>query len=164
MNDPGHNEHFLSDVLSEGISVDFREGLLNQTLRLARRRRRSRQVRRTASALAVVVGLGLLVWQRLPSTLRPTGFPAKAYTIVRTKPLPQAAWVATRPLSPADLVASAKTGNIVVTAKTGVPVREINDDELLALVPKPAALVRYGSHSAELVFVNLADRDEFLRN
>jgi hypothetical protein len=160
MNDPGHNEPFLSDVLREGIPADFREGLLNQTLRLARRRRRFRQGRRAASALAVVVGLGLLVWQRLPSNLRSTGFPAKPYTIVRTQPLPPAAWVATRPLSPANLVASAMTGNIIVTAKAGVPVREINDDELLALVPEPAALVRFGPHSAELVFVDLARRPQ----
>ena len=61
--------------------------------------------------------------------------PAKPYALIRTQPLPPAAWVATRPLSAARLVASAKNGNIVVIAKTGVPVREINDDELLALVP-----------------------------
>ena len=160
MNDPGHNEHFLSDVLSEGIPADFREGLLNQTLRLARRRRRFRQVRRSASALAVLGGLGLLVWQRLPSTLRPTGLPAKPYALIRTQPLPPAAWVATKPLSTANVVASATTGNIIVTAKAGVPVREINDDELLALVPEPAALVRFGPHSAELVFANLEKRPQ----
>jgi hypothetical protein len=44
-----------------------------------------------------------------------------------------------------------------------VPIREIDDDELLALVPRPAALVRHGPRSAELVFVNLVDRDELLR-
>ena len=57
-----------------------------------------------------------------------------------------------------------RTGNIILTAQAGSPIREINDDELLALVPKPAALVRFGPHSAELVFVNAADRDELLRN
>ena len=155
MNDLRHNERLLSDVLREGVSADFREGLLNQTLRLARRHRRFRQARRAATALAVVVGLGLVVWQRLPSTLRPTGFPAKPYTVVRTHPLPAAAWVATIPLSPAHLVASAKSRNIVVTARAGVPVREISDDELLALAPTPAALVRFGPHSAELVLVSL---------
>jgi hypothetical protein len=160
VNDPGHNEHLLRDVLSEGISADFREGLLKQTLRLARRGRRFREARRTASALAVVVGLGLLVWHRLPSNLRSIGFPAKPYTIVRTHPLPPAAWVATRPISPATLVASAKTGNTVVTANTGVSVRELNDDELLTLAPKPAALIRFGPHSVELVLVDLARRPQ----
>jgi hypothetical protein len=164
VNDRRQNEHLLRDVLSEGISADFREGLLKQTLRLARRGRRFRQARRAASALAVVVGLGLLVWHQFPSGRGPAGLPAKPYALIRTQPLPPAAWVATRPLSAARLVASAKNGNIVVIAKTGVPVREINDDELLALVPKPAALVRRGPHSAELVFVSTADRNELLRN
>ena len=108
MNDPRHNERLLADVLGEGISADFREGLLNETLRLARRRRRFRQARRAASALAVLVGLGLLVWHQFPSNLGPTGLPAKPYALVRTQPLPPAAWVATRPLSPANLVASAE--------------------------------------------------------
>lgn len=163
MNDPRQTERLLADVLGEGIPADVRNGLLHETLRLARRRRRFRQGRRASSALAVVVGLGLLLWHRFPSNLRPTGSPAKPYTIVRTQPLPPAAWVATRPLSPANLVVSASIGHIVVTAKTDAPVREINDDELLALVAKPAALVRRGPHSAELVFVNLADRDELLK-
>jgi hypothetical protein len=154
----------LTDVLSEGSSVDFREGLLNQTLRLARRRRHFRQARRAASALAVLVGLGLLVWRHVPTVLSPASLPAKPYVLVRTQPLPRAAWVATRPLSPANLLVSTRLGNIVFTAKASVPIREINDDELLALVPKPAALVRHGPHSAELVFVSTADRDELLRN
>ena len=164
MNDPRQNERLLTDVLGEGISADFREGLLHETLRLARHRRQVRQLRRAASALAVLVGLGLLIWHRLPSNLRPTGFPAKPYAIVRTQPLPPTAWVATRPFSPANLVASTKTGDIIVTAQASVPVREINDDELLALAPRPAALVRRGPHSAELVFVNPEDRNELLRN
>ena len=164
MNEPGHNDRLLADVLSEGVAADFREGLLNETLRLARRRRGFRQVRRAASALAVLVGLGLLVWHQFPSVPAPAALPGRPYAIILTQPLPQAAWVATRPLSPANLVISARTGNIVVTANAGVPVHEINDDELLALVPRPAALVRHGPHSAELVFVSLEDRDELLRN
>src|ERR1039458_965474 len=164
MNDPRQNERLLTDVLSEGSSVDFREGLLNQTLRMARRRRHFRQAQQAASALAVFVGIGLLVWRHVPSAIGPASLPAKPYALVRTQPLPPAAWVATRPLSPANLLVSTRLGSIVIPAKASVPVREINDDELLALVPKPAALVRHGPHSAELVFVNLADRDELLRN
>jgi hypothetical protein len=164
VNDPRQNEQFLTDVLGEAISADFREGLLQETLRLARRRRHFRQARRAASALAVVIGLELLVWRHVPSALVPAILPARPYALVRTQPLPPAAWVATRPISLANLVVSARTGNIVVTAKAGPPVPEITDDQLLALAPKPAALVRYGPHSAELVFVNQADRDELLRN
>jgi hypothetical protein len=40
--------------------------------------------------------------------------------------------------------------------------RELSDDELLALAPAPAALVRVGPHSAELVLANQSDGD--LRN
>jgi hypothetical protein len=158
--EPGQNERLLADVLGEGIPADVRDGLLHETLRLVRRRRRFRQGRRAASALAVMVGLGLLVWRHSPPGLRLASLPIRPYTLVRTQPLPAAAWVATRPFSPANLIASAKTGNIVVTAKAGVPVRELSDDELLALAPKPAALVRFGPHSAELVLVNLARRPQ----
>jgi hypothetical protein len=163
VNDPRPNERLLTDVLGEGTAADFREGLLHETMRLARRRRHFRQARRAASALAVLVGLGVLVWRHSPSGLAPASLPAKPYTIVSTQPLSPTAWVVTRPLSPANLVVSTSTGTIVLTATAAVPVREINDDELLALAPKPAALVRRGPHSAELVLVKLADREALLR-
>ena len=164
MNDPGPNERLLADILGEGVSADFREGLLNETLRLAQRRRRFRQMQGAALTLAVLVGLGLLVWHQFPSGLDPAGLPAKPYAIVCTQPLPSAALVRTTPLSPAYFVATTRTGNIVTTAGAGAPTREINDDELLALVPKPAALVRFNPHAAELVFVDPADREALLRD
>ena len=164
MNEPGHNERLLADVLGEGVSADFREGLLNETLRLARRRRRVRQARNATTALVVLVILGLLVWHQFPSGKSPLPLPAKPYKLVRTQPLPPAAWVETKPLTPSDIVSSVRTDNIILTARTGSPIRRLNDDELLALLPKPAALVRFGPHTAELVFVNAADQDELLRN
>jgi hypothetical protein len=164
VNNPGPNERLLADILGEGVSADFREGLLNEMLQHARRRRRFRQVRGAASALAVLAVLGLLVWDQFPSGRAPAGFPAKPYAVVRTQPLPPTAWVRTKPLAPASLVASVKTGNIVSTPATGSLIRELNDDELLALVPRPVALVRFSPNSAELVFVNQADHDELLRN
>ena len=164
MNDPRHNDRLLADVLGEGIPADFRAGLLDDTLRLVRQRRRLRQVRAAASALAVVAATGLLIWHQLPSNRVPPAEPAKPYRLVRTQPLPRTAWVETRPFPSAGLVASLPTYPVVLTATAGAPVREIDDDELLALVPKPAALVRYGPQSAELVFVNAEDREELLRN
>ncbi|HOX56372.1 MAG TPA: hypothetical protein P5205_07195 [Candidatus Paceibacterota bacterium] len=164
MNNPGHNERLLADVLGEGVAADFRDGLLNETLCLARRRRRVRLVRAALPALAVLLALGFLVWHQAPFGQRPTTLQAKPYSIVRTRPLPPAAWVVTMPLSPARLVASVPTDSVVLTAHAGARAREINDDELLALVPKPAALVRCGPHCAELVFVSQEDRDELLRN
>ena len=94
MNEPRHNERLLADVLGEGVAADFRDGLLNETLRLARRRRRFRQVRGAASALAVLAAFGLLVWHEFPSSPRRMALPAKPYALVRTQPLPPAAWVA----------------------------------------------------------------------
>ena len=164
MNDPGHNDRLLADVLGEGISADFREGLLTETLRLVRRRQRFRQVRAAASALAVLAAISLLIWHQLPSNRVPPGEPAQPYRLVRTQPLPRAAWVQTKPFPSAGLIASVPTQLVVLTAKVGAPVREISDNELLALVPKPAALVRYGPQSAELVFVSADDQEELLRN
>jgi hypothetical protein len=149
--EPGQNERLLADVLDEGNRADIRGGLLRETLRLVRRRRRFREGRRAASALAVLVGLGLLAWRYSPPGPGLASLPSRPYTLVRTQPLPPTAWVATRPLSPANVVVSARAGSIVLTAEADVPVRELSDDELLALAPEPAALVRFGPHSAELV-------------
>lgn len=164
MSDSRHSERLLSDVLSEGTAADFREGLLNHTLRLAHRRRRFRQARRATSALAVVVGLGLLVWYSLPSIPRATGLPAKPYAIVRTQPLPREAWVETKSLPASSIFGSLRTENIILTAEAASPVRPLSDDELLALAPQPAALVRFGPHAAELVLVNRDGTEDSLRN
>jgi ferric-dicitrate binding protein FerR (iron transport regulator) len=164
MNDPVPNEQLLADVLGEGAAEDSREGMLDETLHLARRRRRFRQVRNAASALALLTALGLLVWLPFPSARRPAALPTKPYTLVRTQPLPPAAWVETRPFPASSIVASARTDHIVVTAEAGTRVRDLTDDELLALAPQPAALVRFGPHSAELVLVNAVDRKEPLGN
>ncbi len=163
MDRPDHNERLLADVLGEGVSADFREGLLGETLRLARRRRHVRHVRRAASALAILVALGLLVWHQVPSGRGPAPLPAKPYTLVLTQPLPPSAWLVTKPFPPDRTIATVSSDHIVLTATARVRVRELTDDELLALAPKPAALVRLGRHSAELVFVNAKDQEELLR-
>jgi hypothetical protein len=164
MNEPGLNEQLLADVLGEGVTGDFREGMLNETLRQARCHRHFRQVRNAASALAMLAALGLLLWHPFLPGRAPSGSPGKPYALVRTQPLPPAAWVETRPFPASSIVASARTDHIVVTAEVGTRVRDLTDDELLALAPQPAALVRFGPHSAELVFVNAVDGKELLGN
>ena len=42
---------------------------------------------------------------------------------------------------------------VATTQSTGI-VRQLDDDELLALLPSPALLVRRGPHLAELVFAD----------
>ena len=164
MNEPGHNERLLADVLGEGISADFRQGLLSETLHLVRRRRRYRQARNATSVLGLLAAFGLLVWHQSPSVRSPFASPAKPYALVRTQPLPPASWVETRPFPASSIVTSARTDHIVHTAEAGARVRGLTDDELLSLVPKPAALVRFSPQSAELVFVNEVDRQELLGN
>jgi hypothetical protein len=165
MNPPADKDQLLADVLADESSVGFREALLTETLGLVRRRRRFRQVRRAASGLAVIVGLAVLVWRNLPPPVVTPESAGRSYAIVRSQPLRPAALVSTQPLAANRFVASARNAEIVQTAPGAGQFREIDDSELLALVgPKPAALVRRGPHSAELVFVNPADQDELLRN
>jgi hypothetical protein len=165
MNCPADKDQLLTDVLADESSGGFRAALLTETLGLARRRRRFRQVGRAASGLAIFVGLAVLVWRNLPSPVVTPESAGKGYTIVRSQLLRPAALVNTQPLAPSRLVTSARSADTVRTAPGGGQIREIDDAELLALVgPKPVALVRQAPHSAELVFVNPADRDELLRN
>ena len=112
MNESADNDRLLSDILAEGTRPGFREALLGQTLRLARRRRRFRQARRGASVLAAVAGVVFLLWRSMPPT-----FPTQAetpYALVRTQPL-LAAIVSTTPLGPGHLVSSAPAAEVVTT-------------------------------------------------
>jgi hypothetical protein len=154
----------LRDVLREGSAVDLREALLQQTLHLVRRRRRIRKLQQGACLVAVLAGLGCLIWYQVLPLRIATGLPTKPYVMVRTQPLSQAAWVTTQPLTSDRLIASVRTDNIVATALATSSARELNDDELLALAPQPAALVRFGPHKAELVFVEQTDHGAPLRN
>lgn len=156
------NERLLDDMLGDASPAGFREALLGETLRLARHRRRFRQTQRAAATLAVLGVLAALVSRNLPRHPAVSPPPVVSYEIIHTQPWPVAAIVTTQPLSADRLVASVATADIVQTTATGRGFREIDDDQLLALVaPRPAALVRLGPHSAELVFVNPADQDGF---
>ena len=165
MNQEPDNGLLLNDVLAEAASPDFREALLGETLRLARRRRRWRQTRRVAGIIVTLALLGIFVWQnnlpQQPVALMPVAkAKVKSYQLVHTQPLSAGAIVTTRPLSADRFVASAATIETLQT--TAGNFRVINDNELLALVAsRPAALVRVGPHSEELVFVDPADEKGF---
>lgn len=154
------NERLLADVVAGETDAAFHEALLGETLRLARRRRRFRQTRRAVMAVAVLVGLAVLVWQSFPPPVVSPALNRGNYAIIRTAPLPATSIITTRTL-PADLlVASVATANMVETLPDGGLFREISDDELLALVaPKVAAIVRLGPHQAELVVLEPVDRE-----
>jgi hypothetical protein len=164
MNHEPDNEQLLADVFSEAAPAGFREALLGETMRLARRRRRWRQTRRTAALLVALGLLAVLVRQNFqPHPLTPVPVAkvkVKSYELVRTQPLSAGAIVVTRPLSANQLVASVATAEMVQTSSGNF--RMINDEELLALVAsRPAALVRLGPHSEQLVFANPADEKGF---
>ena len=146
-------ETLLRDVLSEGAGSGYREALLGETLRLVRRRRRFRQARRGASLLVICAGLTLLIWHDR-THLAPVRSLAKAgYVVVSTEPLTEANIVRSSPSSVARIVTSEPPSNTVTTIDATPPVREVQDDELLALAaPRSVVLVRIGPHDAELVF------------
>ena len=158
------NERLLDYVLA-GDDAGFRDALFVETLSLVRRRRRFRQLRRAAPGLALIVGLAMLWWRGLPLRVASPEAARARYAIVHTRPLPATVLVSTQPLAANLFVVSASNAPIIQTAASGGLFREIDDSELLSLVgSKPAALVRYGQHSAELLFVNATDEQELLRN
>jgi hypothetical protein len=168
MSDRNNKEELLNDVLAEASPDDFRQALLGETLRLARRRRHFRQTRQAIGVLAVFSLLAIFVMQNWPEqSVISQPFAKKAvqtnYKLVRTRPLPESSIITTRQFSDSQLVASIST--VVQVSTTSGGFRQINDDELLALVSgKPAVLIRTGPHSEELVFANPKDQNGFPLN
>ena len=166
MNNRTDQESLLAEVLAEASPTDFREAMLAETLRFARRRRQFRQVRQAAGVLAVIGLLAVLVAQqfsRQPDVSMPLAkkIVKQSYELVRTQPLPAGALISTRKFSEAQFAASVST--VVEVATTGGGFRLINDNELLALLAdKPAVLIRTGPNSETLVFANLEDQKKFL--
>jgi hypothetical protein len=168
MKDDANN--LLTDVLAEAAPADFREAVLDGTLRQVRRRRQFRKMRQIAAMLAVLAVCGVLVWQKqlLPKLIPSAPSPpaqatAEAYRLVETRPLPIGDIVTTRPLAAADFVASTVAVRVLQT--TAGNYRVINDEQLLALLGnRPAILIRTGPHSEELVFANPADERGFPLN
>jgi hypothetical protein len=166
MNNRTDQESLLAEVLAEASPTDFREAMLAETLRLARRRRQFRQVRQAAGVLAVIGLLAVLVAQqfsRQPDVSMPLAkkIVKQSYELVRTQPLPAGALISTRKFSEAQFAASVSTVVAVATVSGGF--RQINDNELLALLAdKPAVLIRTGPNSEELVFANPEDQKKFL--
>src|SRR5258706_7598407 len=93
-------ERLLADVLAEEADPGQREALLGETLRLARRKRRFRQMRRAVPALAAFVALLLMgAWLLRLRPVAPNR-PVESYVLVRTHPLPGAALAITKPWVP----------------------------------------------------------------
>jgi hypothetical protein len=165
MSELPNQSRLLSDTLAEGSDKAFRELLLDNTLRRVRLRRRARQFRGPASALAVLVVSAALLWHH--SGPRPGGGEnGKPYLAVGTHPLAENSWVETQPFSTGRWLNSHRSAEIVTTAAGKGGFREIGDEDLLALAaPNPVVLVRHGPHLAELVFAKpMSQEDSGLRD
>lgn len=154
MNLPADHDNLLDAVLAESAPPDFRTALLGETLRLARRRRRWRQARRTTAVLALLTVLGAGIWRSsIPRSPARHGT-AMGCEIVTTHTLPIDVIVRTRPFDPEWRVATFTGVDVVQTVPSLDNFRFVNDDELLALAaPRSAALVRTGPHTQELIFL-----------
>ena len=162
MNHPADNERLLTDVLADASPAGFRQTLLGETLRLARRRRQLRQTRRALATLAVLAVAGILAWRGF-APRPPVREPLSASCpIVHSRPLDAAAIVTTQPLLPGQITSTVAGTHIVTIVTTSGGFRVIDDDELLALAAsRPVALVRHSPHEAELIFVNPEDQNGF---
>jgi hypothetical protein len=164
MNERTDRKELLADVLADASDAGFREALLARTLHLARRRRRFRQARPICGLLLMLVVIGVVI-SRVASW-RPTNRPSPVvnYNLVKTQPFSADHIVATRPFASLQTIASATIASVVRTQPGDATVREISDDELLALAPQPAALIRRGPHEMELVVVRQENQDELPLN
>ena len=151
----------LDDVLTESVPADFEPALLDGTLRAVRRRRRSRRLARGLSVVGLCTAIALALWNSLwPRT--PAKWVRPALNIVHTRPLPPSMIVRTKPDGVAFISSSAATFQLVETGAIKDPFKEIDDEQLLALAGgRRVALVRQAPHQAELIFLDLADKDGF---
>jgi hypothetical protein len=166
MNNRADHDDLLTEVLAEASSSDFREAMLAETLRLARRRRQFRRTRPAAGVLVLLSLVAVLAAQHFskppfvsPPFAKPTE--PQSYKLVRTEPLPASAVIQTVKFPESQLAGSVP--KVVEVATTGSGFRVIGDNELLALLAdKPAVLIRTGPHSEELVFANPEDQKKLL--
>jgi len=168
MNQNTDNE-LLDDVLAEVAPANFREALLDETLRAVRRRRRFRRIRNAAGIVVVLALLGMVVWPKHPKTPSLVSAPTvkksapTGYTLITTQPLPASAVITTRPMTATLFVNSPMTVEVVETSTGNFKL--IDDDQLLALLAAhPAVLVRTGPHSEQLIFANPQDAKGFPLN
>jgi hypothetical protein len=147
------NKKLLSDILAEESDSDFREALLDHTLHVVRRKRRFRKARQVAYASLMAVGVALIGFHFLPSKTPSKRF-EPPYLLVTTQPLPASAVFSTSRGDSIPVISNSTAIELVTTAETSPPLHQLDDNELLALAPSPALLVRRGPHLAELVFEN----------
>jgi hypothetical protein len=148
------NKPLLSDVLAEDTNADFREALLDHTLHFVRRKRRFRKVRQGAYASLMIAALALVSVRFFISRPPAPKRLESSYALVMTQPFPASAVLSTSPDHSVAAISTSPTVEWIATAESSPILHQLDDDELLALLPSPALLVRRGPHIAELVFAN----------
>jgi hypothetical protein len=156
-------DQLLDDVLGDAAPEEFRAGLLNQTLRQVRRRRRVRRWNRSLAAATGLILVSLTCWKMLWPGSRVIEQRVPALVVIHSRPLDSSMVVETKPGTVSVVVSSASTFALVETGRSRSQFREIDDEGLLSLLNgKPVALVRHGPNRAELIFLNPEDEKGFL--
>jgi hypothetical protein len=155
------SDPLLDDVLAEAIPGAFRNELLEQMLNQVRRRTRVRRWSQRALVIALAASTWLLSRSGPPpsESMVPR---SSAVRIVQSQPLDVRMIVETRPGAVTAIDSPAAAVAVVATEPGNELVREIDDDQLLALVAGPVAvLVRPSAGQAELLFINPEDEKDF---
>jgi hypothetical protein len=164
MENQDRNDDLLKDVFGEEANLDFREGLLHQTLQAVQSRKRLRRWNRRllAGACAVVT---LVVAAKLflpPGEVRLRTASDASPFLVHSEALGADMLVRTQPGSVAMAHSSPEIVAVIRTVPGQISLEIIGDQELLALLAgRPAALVHRSPLEAELVFLNPDDQDGF---
>jgi hypothetical protein len=155
-------QQLLDDVLGDAAPEDFRAGLLDQTLRQVRRRRRVRRWNRSIAAAAGLIVVSLTLWKMISPGSKLMEQRVPALVVIHSRPLDSSMVVETEPGAVNLVVSSASNLALVETGRRRSQFREIDDEGLLAFMQgKPVALVRHGPNQAELIFLNPEDQNGF---
>lgn len=157
------DDDFLADVLGHAASPEFREGLLQNTLRQVRRREQIRRLNRGLATTALVL-VAIALVARFVGLSGRKSTPSSSSTgtlVVHSVPFTAGNLIVTD-LRSVEVLSSRAGVAMIQTAPSQDLFKPIGDDELLAsLQGTPAILVRRGPFEAELVFANPEDMKGF---
>ena len=157
-------KQLLDDLLKDSVSPEFHTALMDKTLQSARQRKRARRLNLTLSILALA-GIFAFAFQeaRNPKTaLNQIHQPISSIAVSPSLNPAQVGSTKLDSLKSATVSDSSDSSLTVVQTSESDRPKEINDQELLALVAdKPVALIHQGLHQAELVFLNPKDEKGF---
>ena len=155
--------HLHRDVLNEGSPADFEQAVLAQTIRTARRVRRTHLIQRCAAVAGLIAAFGAL--QMLPrkdralSTARESAASpatvASSHTVLRSTPF--SGVIRSVPLRSNDYAfPTSQSLAILRTSEANPPeLIPLTDDQLLSFFPGQAvALVGRGTGHAELILLD----------